>query len=74
MDLFFDSFSHLHPCVPFMTAFIFLTELDLTCTCFIIFLPAFFLGIERVEGDKTVVLSKSQGARCTFELLSSFAN
>lgn len=41
---------------------------------FHIFLSSFFLGLERVEGDKTLVLSKSQCARCTFELLSPFAN
>ena len=56
-----------------MTAFIFLTGLDMSSACLIIFL-AFLLGLEWVEGDKTMVQGKSQCARCTFELLSSFAN
>lgn len=68
----FDYFSPLHPCVSsFMTAFIFLTGLDLTWAC-LIFLQPFFLRFECEEGDKAAAPCKSQRAPCTFELLSFF--
>lgn len=54
--------------------FIFLSVLNCNSACSDVFSTAFSLGLQQVEGDKTVLQSKSLYVWCTFELLSSFAN